>query len=714
MSISARPTADRDDAVPSVPSLPGLQPGGQQVLDALPDPALVLALAGDDGWHVVSANAAMARVGAEAVVGALLERSCTDELWTALEPRGSLSLVRELATGSAGLATITAGLLHGTARRHCLVTVREADRELASAELAEQQAEAAERALRGLRIVAQVSEVLADAQITEPLTAIAELLGTELVAWAATFAEHGTLEQIGTLGELPHRQRDLRRLRTDPEVPDPVADLMLRTAMTGAVIDLAAQHDPGTLTAELVDGVPRSVGRGSLWVLPVLGRDEVLGVLAVVPHERDGEHTAPGEHPTRGAGARFAGTDGGWQDAGTVLELVARRIGMAMDNAQFYEREHRLAETLQRAMLPAESTVDALDVWTYYAPSGEHAQVGGDWYDVLHVPDAGIGVVVGDVVGHDIEAAAVMGQLRSVVRAYAAEFLDPAGVLERVDHVVSGMNLERVASCLYANLLPQDDDSWRLSFSRAGHLPPVLVRDGDARMLDDANGPLIGFGGAQREVATATCLPGDVLVLYTDGLVERRDRPMLDGVTELLEVAAAVASGDAAGVGEELLMQLADAPEDDIAVVVVRVPDHAADPQRRGESPRQRRWQLPVEPRSTARARRAVVRAATAWGVRDVVPAELVVSELVSNAVLHGWGRVGVLLEETGGGLRFEVEDANPSPPVRRDRHAPGAGGYGLHIIERLAEWGWRPTPAGKVVWARLRTAQQEPPDGRG
>jgi hypothetical protein len=162
-------------------------------------------------------------------------------------------------------------------------------------------------------------------------------------------------------------------------------------------------------------------------------------------------------------------------------------------------------------------------------------------------------------------------------------------------------------------------------------------------------------------------------------------------------------AGDAAGIGEELLLRLADAPEDDVAVVVVRVPPARGATSGGPGDPRQRRWLLPSEPASIGRARHAVLRTCHAWKLGDAAGAELVVSELVANAVLHGWGHLSLRLLDTGDGLRIEVEDSNPAPPVTTDGHPGRVGGYGMQIVERLADWGWRPSPSGKVVWARVR-----------
>lgn len=433
-------------------------------------------------------------------------------------------------------------------------------------------------------------------------------------------------------------------------------------------------------------------------VHPVPGRRRVLGLLVTIPNEQVVDVIADVD-----------------ATAMMLLHVVARRVGMAIDNVRLYAREHQLAETLQRAMLPEQVDIAGLDVWTYYAPTSDHAQVGGDWYDVLQIDDEVAGLVIGDVVGHDIEAAATMGQLRSVVRSYAFELTTPGPVLERVDQLVVGMRIPRSASLVYGTLRRVASDApgatevpgrWRLEYSRAGHLPPLLVRAGTVSQLSGAGGALIGFGSRARATAAEILEPGDALIFYTDGLIERRDRALRAGLAALIDAAERTTATDAAGIGEELLSRLADAPEDDVAVVVVRVPDPVSDGAPPAMSPRSRRWLLPSEPASIGRARHAVLRTCQAWELGDVANAELVVSELVANAVLHGWGHIALRFFDTGDGLRIEVEDSNPAPPVTTDGHANRLGGYGMQIVERLADWGWRPSGTGKLVWAKIRTSQ--------
>jgi PAS domain S-box-containing protein len=521
-----------------------------------------------------------------------------------------------------------------------------------------------------LGLVSQVSDLLMDIDDPHTLREIARLLERGLVRWAGFYLNDGGLRAVeGVDPQTAPSGRGNRHgnVPVDQAVPATGADDPVQQLLDG---DREGPY-------ELALGTEQPATSASGW----LARQLV---------ER-GEAQSRDRLPD----------DVGSVVLLTVLTLTVRRVGLAVDNVRLYAREHRLAETLQRAMLPEQAEVDGLDVWTYYAPNSEHAQVGGDWYDVLQIAPDVVGVVIGDVVGHDVEAAAAMGQLRSVVRSYLYEQAQPGSVLSRVDQLVAGMRVPRPAG-LVLTTLQRRDGGWRADYSRAGHLPALHVRGTEVTRLSGAGGPLIGFGRAPRESAGTDVAPGDFLVFYTDGLIERRDRSLRQGVELLADVVSRITAIDAAGIGEEILSRLADSPEDDVAVVVVRVPG-ADDETRRSGSPRVRRWVLPGEPASIGRARHAVLRTARTWDLAGVGHAELVVSELVANAVLHGWGQVQLRLYDTGDGLRIEVEDSNPTPPVTTDGHPGRIGGFGMQIVERLADWGWRPSSNGKLVWAKVR-----------
>lgn len=576
----------------------------------------------------------------------------------------------------------------------------------------EQQAsiEVERRARSGLALVSQVSDMLADLDNPYVLREIAAMLRGVVVDWAVFLLEEGGLRAAHGI-----RSDGGPVLRARPDGEDdpgrdeggPEGDLSLEGGPEGSAETAA---DP---VQELLDGLldgPVEVTLDDRPVGPATRRTR-RQAREIAGRHGDAEHVVvhavPGRRGNVGVlvvAPRGSTTLDEMDDGDhAVLRLVVRRVGLAVDNARLWAREHRLAETLQRAMLPEQAEVQDLDVWSYYAPSSGHAQVGGDWYDVLQVDDDRVVLVIGDVVGHDVEAAAAMGQLRSMVRSFAFEGADPGSVLARVDQLVASMRIPRSASLVLATL-QRADDGWDLAYSRAGHLPPLVARGSGVERLDGAGGPLIGFGDGDRSTARHRLAPGDLLVLYTDGLIERRDRSLRDGLEALVGTTAAIGPQDAAGAGEQLLSRLADSPEDDVAVVVLRVPDPDS-PLDRSGSPRRRRWSLPSEAGSIRRARQAVARTCAAWEIEGAPSAELVVSELVANAVMHGWGHVVLRLFDTGDGLRIEVEDSNPAPPVTTDGHPGRVGGYGMRIVERLGDWGWRPSGTGKLVWARVRPA---------
>ena len=553
----------------------------------------------------------------------------------------------------------------------------------------------------GLNMLSRISDALSDMDISVALTTVSHILVPEAARWVKFLTyQDGVLQSARTLKDDVDEQQGppKHRLRIG-QLPEVICRMLVEDEREILHLPIAeiAREEPATKGDEStrmslahwaqVQVLPAlrysGVSPEDVYVLPIPDRTAASGLLVFVPHPDRCEQQLT-------------------QDV-TFLTEVARRVGQSIENTRMYDQEHALAETLQRAMLPELVDVPGLDIWTYYAPSARHAQVGGDWFDVLQPEDDSVGLVIGDVAGHDVEAAATMGQLRSIVRSYAFELQSPQQVLDRIDQLIAGMPISRAASLIYG-VLSEKDTGWSFTWSRAGHLPPLVIRDGRVIVLSEGAGILVGFGQGERDHAQTILQPGDVLVLYTDGLIERRTRSMSEGLDYLVQVCQEIDAPDAAGIGEELMNRLADAPEDDIAIVVVRVPGGQYSGQGRlATNPRQRRWLLPGEPSSIGRARQSVVLTCESWGVSGVKNVELVVSELVANAVLHGWGPVSLRVYDTGDGVRLEVEDSNPTPPVEIENQSAGIGGFGMRIVERLADWGWRPSGSGKVVWARMR-----------
>jgi serine phosphatase RsbU (regulator of sigma subunit) len=260
-------------------------------------------------------------------------------------------------------------------------------------------------------------------------------------------------------------------------------------------------------------------------------------------------------------------------DLMTAADL-ARRAALTVDNARHYEREHQTALALQRSLLPQIPLIPGVDVGPRYLPGASSAEVGGDWYDLFRLPDGTLGIAIGDVMGHDMTAAAAMGQLRSVLRSYAWSGSSPAVVLDSLDQLVQGLGMAQLATAVYGRVtLPADGGAGSLVMANAGHLPPVLREpDGTTRLLDGAQSLLVGAAlGIERTELTVELVPGSVLVLYTDGLVEKRG---LDPDAGLERMRAAVERVDisrgADAVCDELLRSLdGTTRDDDVALLVV-------------------------------------------------------------------------------------------------------------------------------------------------
>jgi PAS domain S-box-containing protein len=257
---------------------------------------------------------------------------------------------------------------------------------------------------------------------------------------------------------------------------------------------------------------------------------------------------------------------------------LAARAGLAVDNARLYAREHGAAETLQRSLLPAVPEVPGLTVASRYLAATDGAQVGGDWYDLLPLPDGAVGVAVGDVVGHDLRAAAAMGELRGVLRSYAWEGLGPEAVIDRCNDLVQGLGMAAMATAVFGRLeRAGDEDGWVLGYCNAGHPPPLLRRgDGTVELLTGNLSPLIGATReAERSCTEVRCRPGDVLVLHTDGLIEGPGFDT-DERTDLL-LRTLEAESDVSDVGalcDEVLEVLgADGLRDDAVLLAIRLED---------------------------------------------------------------------------------------------------------------------------------------------
>ncbi|MET8451778.1 SpoIIE family protein phosphatase [Streptomyces sp. NPDC005209] len=416
--------------------------------------------------------------------------------------------------------------------------------------------------------------------------------------------------------------------------------------------------------------------------------------------------------------AQFARTKGsepfGDRDRDLAVELAAR-AAVCIDNARLYRREHERALILQRSLLPpGDPEASGLDIACRYLPGNAATEVGGDWFDVIELPGHRTALVVGDVMGRGLRAAVAMGELRTAVRTLALLDLEPAEVLAALDEIARGLgtpggvqqatraarqprtaDLSEVylATCVYA---VYDSVTRRCTFANAGHLPPVLVEPGEAAlMLDVPPGMPLGVGGEPFEEVEVELPEGALLALYTDGLVESRDHPLDEGLQAFVG-ALTDPTSPLEDVCDHVLNTLdTHHGEDDIALLMARVQGLPADSV--GD------WTLPREPRSVGRAREYARGQLLSWDLEPLVDtAELLVSELVTNALRYGEGdiRLRLLLDRT---LVCEVWDSGLVQPRRRRARDTDEGGRGLQLVGLLsAAWGSRRTPRGKTVWFEL------------
>ncbi|MGW7383985.1 SpoIIE family protein phosphatase [Streptomyces sp. NPDC054794] len=382
-------------------------------------------------------------------------------------------------------------------------------------------------------------------------------------------------------------------------------------------------------------------------------------------------------------------------------EELASRAAVCIDNARRFARERSTALALQHSLLPRGLPGQAaLDVAHRYLPCGSLAGIGGDWYDVIPLSGSRVGLVVGDVVGHGIQSSATMGRLRTAVRTLADVDLPPDELLTHLDDLVTHLAAEAEsdeevaglgATCLYA---VYDPISRHLTLAAAGHPAPALVLPGGvAQLISIAAGPPLGVGGLPFE-ATELELPEDsVVALYTDGLVEDRDRDVDRATHEFLR-ALNVPADSLEALGDNVLKAvLPEQPSDDVALLIARTRALGAD--------RVAAWNVPPDPAEVAATRQAAVERLSAWGLDEIAfVTELVVSELVTNAIRYGEPPIQLRLIRDRA-LICEVSDGSSTSPHLRRAHAFDEGGRGLLLVAQLTQrWGSRQTGKGKTIWA--------------
>ncbi|MFE0253722.1 SpoIIE family protein phosphatase [Streptomyces sp. NPDC059010] len=385
-----------------------------------------------------------------------------------------------------------------------------------------------------------------------------------------------------------------------------------------------------------------------------------------------------------------------------VAAQLATHSALGIDKAVLYGREAYIADELQRTMLPETlPRPTGVRLASRYLPAAETARVGGDWYDAIPLPGSRVALVVGDVMGHSMTSAAIMGQLRTTAQTLAGLDLPPQEVLHHLDEQAQRLGTDRMATCLYA---VYDPVSHRITIANAGHPPPVLLHlGGRAEVLRVPAGAPIGVGGVDFEAVELDAPAGATLLLYTDGLVESRLRDVWTGIEQLREKLAATAQltgpdhpPPLEALCDEVLDMLGPGDrDDDIALLAARfdgiAPSDVA------------YWFLEPEDAAPGRARRLARRALSRWGMEELTDSvELLVSEVVTNAVRYASRPVTLRLLRTDV-LRCEVGDDVPQLPRLRQARATDEGGRGLYLVNRLARrWGATRLSTGKVVWFEL------------
>ncbi|MDD9378599.1 serine/threonine-protein phosphatase [Streptomyces sp. ZAF1911] len=385
-----------------------------------------------------------------------------------------------------------------------------------------------------------------------------------------------------------------------------------------------------------------------------------------------------------------------------VAAQLATHTALGIDKAVLYGREAYIADELQRTMLPDSlPQPTGVRLASRYLPAAETARVGGDWYDAIPLPGSRVALVVGDVMGHSMTSAAIMGQLRTTAQTLAQLDLPPAEVLHHLDEQAQRLGSDRMATCLYA---VYDPVSHRITIANAGHPPPVLLHlGGRAEVLRVPPGAPIGVGGVDFEAVELDAPAGATLVLYTDGLVESRLRDVWTGIEQLRERLATTAQltgldhpPPLEALCDDILDMLGPGDrDDDIALLAARfdgiAPSDVA------------YWFLDPEETAPGRARRFARRALARWGLEELEDSlELLVSEVVTNAVRYAERPVTLRLLRTDV-LRCEVGDDSPQLPRQRRARDDDEGGRGLFLVNRMARrWGATRLSSGKVVWFEL------------
>ncbi|MFD9302852.1 SpoIIE family protein phosphatase [Streptomyces sp. NPDC060048] len=536
------------------------------------------------------------------------------------------------------------------------------------------------------------------------VTEVAESLVNLLVPDFADLATVDIAEQVLVGDEPPHLETsgDVRLRRAaaaqSPEISaedllavgealPPVEDsTLMRPLMQGLPVlvpDVAVLHaklgvDPESLPLFVPSGAHSSMA------VPLYARGLILGCVTVWRSQLPSAFS---------------------EEDAALLQDVVSRAALGVDNARRYTKEHRSAAALQRSLLPHSAlNMAAADTAGVYQPAGGGVGVGGDWFDVIPLPSLRVAFVVGDVVGHGLEATVAMARLRTAVQTLADLELDPGELLTHLDDLVLGFSSEQMtgesraepavlgATCLYA---VYDPVTMQCVAATAGHPPPALLPPGEEpHFLGMTPGPPLGVGGMPFEVTEFEVQPGSMLAFFTDGLVERRGGDIEEGMDRLRSALAGANPSRTLGAISQSIFDsvLPQEPADDVALLLARTRTLSSD--------QVAEWELEADLSLVAHARELVLGQLSSWQLDELsFVTELVVSELVTNAIRYAGGPVGLRLIRDRV-LVCEVSDLSSTQPRLRRARETDEGGRGLFLVAQLTDrWGCRFTSRGKTIW---------------
>ncbi|WP_405875604.1 MULTISPECIES: SpoIIE family protein phosphatase [unclassified Streptomyces] len=507
------------------------------------------------------------------------------------------------------------------------------------------------------------------------VTALREPLGADRVALAELQGDRLMVTVLDP--PQPTAWPETWRAEWRTEWPDaPVSSLpTLQLALRDGRLDL---WPAGTALEPGLAGI----GTGGLAVLPLPARGRVAG-LCLVGWDRPHEFVP---------------------DERSLLTATAAIVGQALKRAHEHDAEQELATMLQRSLLPRRlPKLPGGTAVARYLPARRGLQVGGDWYDVIALSEERVALVIGDVQGHSAGAATIMGQMRTAVRAYAVEGHPPDVVISHANRLLVGMETDLFATCCYAEL---DIEQGHILFVRAGHLAPLVRHpDGSTEEIEVEGGlPLGILAEAEFPMTSVELTPGTVLALVTDGLVEASGLPLDEGMHRTRTTLAAADPADLGRMADQLLGDVGRR-EDDVALLLMRYDGLRTRPIRAG-------WVVWRLPDAVMHARRFTARTLRRWKAEEVADAVLlVVSELVTNALVHTQGPVRLDLMLRGGRVRVCVSDSSPRAPAKPvivDWES--TGGRGLVLVEAMSEsFGSVPVAGGKQVYSEIVVPQREP-----